>query len=426
MKRLSRNFLLLWLRDGLYCLSATLSSASVLQAFFLKMSMADGTVSYYASFTQAVYLAVSLLFAGAADRCRKAKRASTLWFFANAAALLLQTALCLLPGNSVLFCAIAFAVGAFVHISNTIRIIFNYKLICEVIPVERYSLYASISGIVSGAAGILPGFVLPFFYARWDYTAVTLAVFGAGGLFCAAAGAVHGCLRLLPGKEEEAYAEGPQKSPPSAVRAVLGRRDFRRLAVPNFIRGIGAGVVAVLPLLAIRDAGLPEENSALISGIMNAATFFSCALYGFARQKKISATKLNLAGASLFLLLCAAFLGGQTWFLVILFFAYCGYNTVTYAVLDAVYQQVDESVISTYNTWRMALTTLGTVCATAVLGALADAVSGTLLAVCGSVSLFLCCLAYHAVFRAEARGKTDPCVQKETTNEPSACSDDLR
>ena len=53
MKRHPSNYLLLWLRDGLSCLAITLSSASVLQAFFLKMGMESGTVSYYTSFTQA-------------------------------------------------------------------------------------------------------------------------------------------------------------------------------------------------------------------------------------------------------------------------------------------------------------------------------------------------------------------------------------
>ena len=60
---------------------------------------------------------------------------------------------------------------------------------------------------------------------------------------------------LLPGKDEEEPAEAP-KGKPSSHRAVLGREDFRRLALPNFIRGFGAGVVAVLPLLAMKDAGL--------------------------------------------------------------------------------------------------------------------------------------------------------------------------
>ncbi|MBR5681492.1 MAG: hypothetical protein IKX19_12645, partial [Clostridia bacterium] len=144
---------------------------------------------------------------------------------------------------------------------------------------------------------------------------------------------------------------------------------------------------------------LPKEQSALISGVMNAATFFSCAVYGLARQKRIPAVTLGVAGACLFLPFCTAFLWGRIWFFSVLFIAYCGYNTVCYAIPDAVYQRVDESVISTYHTWRMALTTLGTVCSTAAFGALADSVSGTLLAICGTASILFCCLAYRAVFR---------------------------
>ena len=396
------NFILLWLRDALYCLSTTLSSASVLQAFFLKMGMENGTVSYYASFTQAVFLVFSLLFAGAADRCVRTKRAATLLFFANGLTLLVQTVLCLLPESSALFCFAAFAVGALVNVSNTVRVVFEYKMICEVIPVERYSLYSSVSGIVCGVAGILPGILLPVFYARFDYTSVTLAVFSASGLFCLAAAVLNGCLRLLPGKEEEIPGQDPPKDRASSVKTVLSRSDFRRLALPNFIRGFGAGVVAILPLLAMKDAGLPKEQSAMVSGVMNAATFLSCGFYGLLRQRKIRATTLALAGACLFFLLCAAFLGSPALFLAVLFFAYCGYNLVCYAIPDAVYQRVEENVISSYHTWRMALTTLGTVLSTAVFGLIADAVNGTLLAAVGTVSIFLCCLAYYREFRKPA------------------------
>ena len=140
---------------------------------------------------------------------------------------------------------------------------------------------------------------------------------------------------------------------------------------------------------------MPKEQSALISGVMNAATFLSCGVYGLLRQRKIRASTLGLAGSCLFFLLCGAFLGSPVWFLIVLFFAYCGYNIVCYAIPDAVYQRVEEGVISAYHTWRMALTTLGTVFSTAVIGLIEETVSGTVLAVCGTLSIFLCCLAYH-------------------------------
>ena len=405
MKTKSSNFFLLWLRDGLYCLATTLSSASVLQAFFLRMGMSPGSVSAYASFTQAVYLVFSLIFANAADRYRRTKRAATLLFFANAAALLFQMTLCLLPESSAVFCLAAFAVGGLVNLSNTVRVVFEYKMICEVIPVERYSAYSSVSGIVCGVSGILPGFLVPLFYARWDYTSVTLCVFAASGLFCLAAGVLNGCLKLMPGKEEEP-APGAKEERTSALREVFGRKDFRLLALPNFVRGIGAGVVAILPLLAMKEVGLPEEQSALIAGVTNGATFLSCAVYGLLRRRGVKATTLGVAGAGLFFLLCASLAGPSiAVFLVLLFFAYGGYNIVCYAIPDIVYLKVDERVISSYHTWRMALTTLGTVLSTAVFGLVADSVSGTVLAVLGAVSILFCCVAYHRVFGREP-GKT--------------------
>ena len=43
-----------------------------------------------------------------------------------------------------------------------------------------------------------------------------------------------------------------------------------------------------------------------------------------------------------------------------------------------------------------------TVLSTAVFGLIADAVNGTFLAAVGTVSIFLCCLAYYREFRKPA------------------------
>ena len=88
-------------------------------------------------------------------------------------------------------------------------------------------------------------------------------------------------------------------------------------------------------------------------------------------------------------------------------FAFSGYNIVCYAIPDTVYLSVEESSISSYHTWRMALTTLGTVLSTALFGLVADSVSPTVLAVCGTVSVFFCCLAYHRVLGNAKRPGAD-------------------
>lgn len=389
-----RNFFLLWIRDGTFCIATALSSSSVLQAFFLKMGMSSASVSLYTSFTQAVYLIFSVMFAGIADRGKRTKEREGLLYIAVGASIILQMLLCFLPEASDTFCIAAFIFGGLIQIFTTVRVVFDYKLLCEVIPLERYSDYSSVSGIIIGIFGIIPGFVLPLFYRRFNYTSVTLAVFAIAGVFAVFSGILN--LRLKP---IEGIAASTESKETVSVKDIVTRRDFLVLAIPNFIRGFGAGTAAIIPLMAMKYAGIAEENSALVSGVINGATFFSCALYGIARKKKISSSLLSLIGACLFLLLCISFSGGSLFFLVILFFAYCGYNLTCYGIPDTIYRNVDKKVMSSFHTWRMALTTLGTVLSTAVYSLMIDSSGGFVLSLMGGAAFLICAVAYYIVYR---------------------------
>ena len=112
----------------------------------------------------------------------------------------------------------------------------------------------------------------------------------------------------------------------------------------------------------------------------------------------MKASTLALAGAGLFVLLCAAFQGSVPIFLAFLFPAYAGYNIVCYAIPDIVYLHVEERIISAYNTWRMIFTTLGTICSSMLFGILTDCVDGRLLAAVGCAAILFCCISYFRVF----------------------------
>ena len=366
----------------------------------LKAGISAQVIGFYSSFTQMAYLVFSMLFANAANHFPSTRRPESAMFWMQALFFALNAVLCLFPDTPRLLCILVFVLGFLTTFVGTVRDVLDYRLVIEVIPTESYSLYSAVSGIFLGVFGILPGLVLNFLYGIFEFYPVTACAFLAAGLASFGAGLANSALKPLPGRKVPEQTElSEARKPENSVREVFRRREFRRLIAANFIRGFGAGMLALLPVLAVRYAGFTEEKTVLLSSVTNAATFTSCAVYAFLRKKRMKASTLALAGAGLFVLLCAAFQGSVPIFLAFLFPAYAGYNIVCYAIPDIVYLHVEERIISAYNTWRMIFTTFGTICSSMLVGVLIDLVDGRILVAVGCASILFCCISYFRVFR---------------------------
>lgn len=395
---MKRNFWLLWFRDALVSAASAFASVSVLQALFLQIGMSTAQVSFYVSFTQAMYLAASLLFADATRHYRNTRRANVTLFLVQAFFLMMHLPLTLVsgirPGTA---CLIAMILGALMYAVYALRLVFDYKQPCEVMDISEYSTYTSISGIFTGAGGMLTGFFLTFLYAHGDFFSVTSFAFIAAGACQAGAALFNRMLRpySTPGTQET----NNEIKKKGIVGILFRDREFRSLILPNLVRGIGAGVVSMLPTLAMRQAGFNEGNVSLITSFTYLSTFISCAVYAWAGKKHFPLPLFGVIGSVLFFFLCFSLSSSVSLFLAMYFPAYCGYNIVCYAIPDMVYKSVDPEIISAFHTWRMALTTLGTSAAAMAVGALAELIDGKWLILAGCISIFYCCISYFLYFK---------------------------
>lgn len=398
------NFIIGWIRDALVMASTTLTSTSVLSAYLLYANMSESRISQYLAFVPAVNLIVSLVFASITGRIKKGIPAYTVLCMLCG---LLTAGFVLLFRSNLspdTYFIVLMVLGGVLSAVVAVRIIYEYKLPCEVMELKSYSLYISVGGIISGITGIVTGMVLSFCYEKLDFFKVSCGAYLAAGLCLCAAALINALLKAIPVKETAPEKPG-QREKPNILR-LLADRSFRVLAVPNFIRGFGAGLISMITVLAARGIGLVESDGAIITTCTSLGSLLSCAIYGVLAPK-LQASRVGMLGALVFCLLIPAFAGGRILFFVIYCVSYIGYNVVCSAIPDIIYQHISPDIMSVYHTWRLALTTFGTTVATALIGAVMATVSPTIVLAVGTIAFFLCMLAYYLYFRKSEQAEKE-------------------
>ena len=66
---------------------------------------------------------------------------------------------------------------------------------------------------------------------------------------------------------------------------------------------------------------------------------------------------------------------------------------------NLVYKKIDRKLMSIFHTWRLALSTVGTAVATAVIGGLIGIVSPLCIFLIGSVATLFCAVSYDVTFK---------------------------
>ena len=403
---MKRNLLLLWIRDALNTGAAALTSTSVLSAFFLRSGLSEGEIGFYLALTPFVNFVISLLFSGITGRVRNTLRAYSVTGFLTAAATLGFLFLCHenIPGGIFFFAVLLF--GCLISVFSAIKSIFDYKLPCELMDLSDYSVYVSVNGILGGVIGIVCAAILAQLYAVLPFYPVTAGAFLGAGLFLAAGSVLNGRLRVLhPAKtpEPQTAAEKPSGNR-SAVRILFTDRDFLFLILPNFVRGFGAGALSLVSVIAASACHMNESGLAFITVCTYLATLVSCLFYT-ALSRRFGATVTGVLGGIVFCLIIPCFAGGSLLFFVLYTLSYIGFNIMSCAVPESVYQYVPEDRVSAFHTWRLALTTLGTTLSTAVFGKLLDRIPPVVLMVIGAVSVLVCVIGYQLCFRKRKKNE---------------------
>ncbi len=389
----NRNFIILWIRDALFAAAASLTSASVLSGFLVYTGIKEDKISFYLAAVPFVNLTVSLLFSSVTARAKKT--------------IPVYSALCLVSGVLTGLYALLFGaaggqimylflmvLGCLVSAVTAIRNIFDYKIPCEVMKLDDYSMYVSGCGIVGGVSGLAAGALLSLSYKHFSFTAVTCGAYIAAGICYITAGFINKALKKITVEKSD---KAEEKSA-GTLRDLFKDRTFKILLLPNFIRGIGMAVVPMIALLAINSRVITETDGATVTVFTYLATLVSCIVYVYL-ARRIGVAKLCALGAVLFCFLVPAFSGGKTVFYICYTVSYAGYYIINNAVPDLVYRNINPDMMSIFHTWRLALSTIGTTAATAVIGKLIGTVSPLWVLLIGAAAHIICVTAYYAVFK---------------------------
>lgn len=399
---LHNNLIKLWFSDAAYAAASVVSTGSVFSAFLMHGGMTEGQIGLYLSITQFVNLAVSLLFAGAAANTRDTRKPLLLLGLISSFILALHLCFCFSEiGGGLAYILILF-LGCMQAAVTALRTVFIYKLPCEIMDLRFYSVYAGYQGLFTGVTGIGIGFLLPLFFERYSFAAVNCAAFALAGVF----GVISAILlRILTPLDtgtamlsDEALTDRKGISMIADLRRLLHNRIFMKLLLPNILRGFGTGLISIFPVIILREQILTEQSASLLTAGTYIGTLLSCFAYVFC-VKKIGVPKTCLFGGILFCLICLT-LSGETMFCMVLYtLAYAGFNIVCCAIPDLIYRSIASDLISIFQTWRLAMTQLGIVLASALFGLLVEATTGIWIVLIGVICYLICAGCYYLNFK---------------------------
>ena len=153
-----------------------------------------------------------------------------------------------------------------------------------------------------------------------------------------------------------------EEPPAPPVRVSLWKYPkFMKLAVPNFLRGFGAGLLALVVLIGTFDGVLNSETSFFIAFVTSAGTILGCLFFRFT-EKRIGVRRLLIlteCGVILFMPLIGAIPSIYA-FCVFYFLAHFFNSGVDLSVPVMLYEHIPERIMGKYTAWRMLIYTFGT------------------------------------------------------------------
>ena len=396
-----KNLLLMWI-SGTMVSAGTSFSGSVLTPYFLVGGMSESQISIYLSLLQVVNMIFPILIAGIASACTDSKRYAGVWYIIQALISSGFAVFCAIRVGAAIFFPMMLLIGSAAAMATAIQNVYHYKVPCEVIDLQYYSVYTARSGIFNGIVGILIGLLLPFLYARMDYMTVTGLSFLAASLLTAGAGVILFFMKRMHPVNEITEPQNAKPrihlNPVNDLRRLLSHRDFRFLLIPNLARGFANGAMPLIAVIAMRLGTLNEGNAAMLTAAAQIGTLLSCVIYN-QMVGKLGLPRTVLIGGVLMLFLPLCALGGTGWFLILYAIAYIGYYIISMAIPNMMYRAISDDIISIYNTWRLTLNTVGSVVSTVLFGFLLEIAAPIWLLCLGFVGYMICAVGHYLCYR---------------------------
>lgn len=437
-----RNIKKYYLRYFLYYFGNTLITGGILQSFMLECGMSSVQVSVYTAVIQFVQAIAMLLLGPVVE-----KRKNIISLNAEAAFGLLPVFLAMLVlcfGQSMpvsVKYALMLISGVIGYIAFAVIAILEYKLPYRLIHMENYGVVLSIAGAVIGITSMFCSTLFTWFINRFDYFKVMTGFLLVAVLFELLAIKVGKSYEDLKAAEEGTEPAGPggsaepesiagsaagtsnagrtagtseEKSPGAVANtsevtgiiknkyrelfAIFSYEPFRKLFIPNLLRGIASGTYVLLTTIGYYYAMIDASAAAVMTVIANAFTMLGCLIYARLSKKKIDGP-LTLASALMLLVLLPGMMIGKNTVVFIAVYALVSlFKTfIDYTCPVICTEIVDYEHVGQFSSWRIALYMLGAALAGLITVPMLDLLGGTVTLLINGIIFVIVGAGYYAV-----------------------------
>ena len=388
------------LYTALYNTGFMFCSGAIIQTFLLQAGFTAQEVYAFNSLIQIAQVIMMIAMTFLSGRIKNVKLVTALSYLS----LSVLTLTFLLGAINPNLFGKAYVIAVFViagisYMGVGLYTILSYCLPYYIIDMKEYGKMTGLGVLLSGASSFALSFVYTFAVSKFDYMKSMICFFILT-LICFVLTTVI-CLSL---KEIENRGEKTETKKEDLI-AIFKNKSTYILLFPNFARGIAAGIIGVITVIAFSNNIVNEQTSSYINIAMQIAMFAGNALYVML-YKKIPPRTLMListVGILVFLPLCMR--GGLIWFLITFFIAYLFRMVIDTSIPVVVTEIIPKNQIGAYTSIRMLIFTAAQAVATLIISPLLEIIGHTGILIFAGAMQFICGFAYWQVAKSTSKSK---------------------
>ncbi len=369
-----RNVLSLGLSMVIKNADAPMITGTELQTFQVRCGLSAGQIGALGSVGQITSAIAMFLLMGVADRIKNRVRANTLLTLAMA---IYPIFLVILSVGPALFRTPSFVFPTMVGMEVIDKTVLAFvgmvfmAMYARTISNRIRGRFTSIIGTVGGLIGIGCAAFATYSLKLLDFPHGFTVAFGVGVILLLAAAWANSHVREVP----ELCCEDrvASVSPLSAIWSIIRMREFKLLAPPNVLRGLGDGATFLAMAVGLQQLNLGVEYAGYTTMLIFIGLFLGTAYVGLTVDKFGSGIALLIADIiQAFAMVGLVLSGGPLVFLAFFLILQFAYTAESYTVPLAHLAIVPTPVIGAFSGARLMILYGATAISTPIVGNLMD------------------------------------------------------
>lgn len=358
----TKNNLLFSAMAVLRAVSLQCASGPLIQTLLAVLGFSTKYIYTFSTVLQAANVLTIVLFSRFADKGSIFKRAG-MALLINGLLFLLFIPLVFSKTASPVVFALFLGVAIVQSFTLGLQTVCDYKLPYFIMEVKHYGAISSVVGISSSVITLIMGAAISAASKVFAYEKIMIVAFILSAVMMTTSGICTFLLKNISGKSTEIKPENK-----ISLVKMFKEPVFIKLLPANILRGFGAGVIAVMPAVAL-DLGFDETVTSAMVSVNSVAMLIGCAIFGWL-SLKIFPANFVLLGSILFLPMPLLMVKNPIVFLAVYFVVFFGKNLVDYGVPSMLVYVVPAEISGPYNAWRLVTTNTFVVIGSAVAAVL--------------------------------------------------------